>query len=183
MSIKEWLNKNKSDGDSNNTSSPNVAITLEDITRGMQYAATSANTLIAHQYMKSLEPFFEPTESGSLVPKTIEMQIDEKHHFKLPLVALATPRGLMLDEMKVHLTVRTDLVEQQTVITQENQDTLGHFHVSLSPSSQSKGGRDSQHVDIEMHFKVLDPPESVMRLIDEYTNRILPQSTQNEGES
>lgn len=36
------------------------------------------------------------------------------------------------------------------------------------------------HVDIEMQLTALNPPESIMRLIDEYTNLVLPQITQEE---
>ncbi|GKX53987.1 hypothetical protein SOASR030_00990 [Leminorella grimontii] len=194
MSLKDWL---RGKPDAQETSGENLGgagggeppqppenrgspITLADITRGMQYAATAANQLIAHQYMQSLEPFFEPMPDGRLSPRTVQMMLDEKHNFDLPLIALATPRGLMLEEMKVHLTVRTDAVEQVEAAPGENSDTVGRFQVSLSPHSKDKGGRDSQHVDIEMLFKVLEPPESVMRLIDEYTNRVLPQPVDTE---
>ncbi|EPE3184022.1 DUF2589 domain-containing protein [Cronobacter sakazakii] len=160
-----------------------MPITLADITRGMQHAATSANQLIAHQYMQALDPFFEHSDDGRLVPKVIEMQLDDNHHFKLPLVALSTPRGLMLEKMKVYLTVRTDAVEQQSAPAGVSDDAVGRFHVSMSPQSRDKNGRDSDHVDIEMQFTVLEPPESVMRLIEEYTNQVLPKPTDRSNDN
>lgn len=160
-----------------------MPITLADITRGMQHAATSANQLIAHQYMQALDPFFEHSDDGRLVPKVIEMQLDDNHHFKLPLVALSTPRGLMLEKMKVFLTVRTDAVEQQSAPAGVSDDAEGRFHVSMSPQSRDKNGRDSDHVDIEMQFTVLEPPESVMRLIEEYTNQVLPKPTDRSNDN
>lgn len=165
------------------TEFPPVPVTLEDITRGMQLAASSANQLIAHQYMQALDPFFDHMDDGSLTPRTLIMQIDEKNHFELPLVALATPRGLMLEKMKVHLTVRTDGVEQLSAGTPSLQDNVSRFHVSLSPASKDNEGRDSRHVDIEMQFTVLEPPESVMRLIEEYTNRVMPKPNAEESEN
>lgn len=162
-------------------SGPLLPVTLEEITRGMQLAATSANQLIAHQYMQALDPFFEHMDDGSLMPRTLIMQLDEKNHFELPLVALATPRGLMLEKMKVHLTVRTDGVEQMPAGMDSGQDNVSRFHVSMSPASKDGEGRDSRHVDIEMHFTVLEPPESVMRLIDEYTNRVIPMPNVKES--
>ncbi|ELY4521073.1 DUF2589 domain-containing protein [Cronobacter muytjensii] len=160
-----------------------MPVTLADITRGMQHAATSANQLIAHQYMQALDPFFEHSDDGRLVPKVIEMQLDDNHHFKLPLVALATPRGLMLEKMKVFLTVRTDAVEQQSAPAGVSDDAVGRFHVSMSPQSRDNNGRDSDHVDIEMQFTVLEPPESVMRLIEEYTNQVLPKPTDRSNDN
>ena len=193
MSFKTWLRGNKDEEPENKTEKeadgtpppvkgntppppadiPGVPVTLEDITRGMQYAATAANEMIAQQYMKALDPFFEPADDGSLIPRTIQLALDEKHYFDLPLVALSTPRGLMLEKMKVNLTIRTE--GMQTPSQQAGENELGRFHVSLSPSSDSKGGRDSRHVDVEMQFTALPPPESVMRLIDEYTNKVIPR--------
>lgn len=156
---------------------PGIPVTLADITRGMQHAASAANQLIAHQYMQALDPFFEHGDDGRLVPKVIEMQLDDQHHFALPLVALSTPRGLMLEKMKVFLTVRTDAVEQESALSATPEDTVSRFHVSMSPHSREGSGRDSGHVDIEMQFSVLEPPESVMRLIEEYTRQVLPKPT------
>lgn len=150
------------------------AISLEDITRGMQHAATAANRLIAHQYMQTLDPFFEHTNDGRLRPKTIEMALDDRHHFELPLVALTAPRGLMLDKMKVFLTVRSDAVQQLPTQLPEGEEGVSRFMVSLSPPSEQKQGRDSGHIDIEMQFTVLEPPECVMRVIEEYTRLVLP---------
>lgn len=150
---------------------PASAVTLEEITRGMQMAASSANQLIAHQYMQALDSFFDHSDDGSLTPRSVTMQLDEANHFELPLIALATPRGLMLEKMNVHLTIRADAVDQLPI--EGAGDNVSRFYVSMSPSSENNG-RDSRHVDIEMQFIALEPPESVMRLIDEYTNRILP---------
>lgn len=160
---------------------PNVPVTLEDITRGMQYAATAANEMIAQQYMKALDPFFEPAEDGSLQPRTVQLGLDDKHYFNLPLIALSTPRGLMLEKMKVNLTIRTEGV--QAPVQQNGENDFGRFHVSMSPASDNQGGRDSRHVDVEMQFTVLEPPESVMRLIDEYTNKVVPIAKVEESAS
>ncbi|CCK02840.1 FIG00553412: hypothetical protein [Cronobacter sakazakii 701] len=84
----------------------------------------------------------------------------------------------MLEKMKVFLTVRTDAVEQGV-----SDDAVGRFHVSMSPQSRDKNGRDSDHVDIEMQFTVLEPPESVMRLIEEYTNQVLPKPTDRSNDN
>ena len=201
MSIKNWLWGDKEDDSQENSEQevspqkalpeeqpseppptiPNVPVTLEDITRGMQYAASAANKMIAHQYMQALDPFFEPQADGSLAPRCVQIQLDEKHRFDLPLVALATPRGLMLEKMKVHLTVRSEGVEQQYQQTEAEQSEASRIHVTLSPASDGTEGRDSRHVDIEMQFTVLEPPESVMRLIDEFTNRIIPRPVSGEA--
>ncbi|PLY37102.1 DUF2589 domain-containing protein [Pectobacterium aquaticum] len=192
MSLKNWITgKNKKTENDNNTKKENPhstrndsitsskAMTLADIARGMQHAATAANQFIAHQYKQTLEPFFERDADGVLTPKTVAIQLDPQHHVELPLVALSTPRGLMLEKMKVRMTVRADAVSQDKITSSLDDHNITNFHVSMSPSGKKKG-RNSQHVDIEMQFTALDPPESIMRLIDEYTNLVIPKITQEE---
>ncbi|MFJ5447923.1 DUF2589 domain-containing protein [Pectobacterium carotovorum] len=196
MSFKNWItgeNKKTDKGDNtqgknptftqNDSMTSSKAMTLADIARGMQHAATAANQFIAHQYQQTLEPFFERDADGVLTPKTVAIQLDPRHHVELPLVALSTPRGLMLEKMKVQMTVRTDAVSQDEITSSLDDHNITNFHVSMSPSGKNKKGRNSQHVDIEMQFTALDPPESIMRLIDEYTNLVLPRITQEEKDN
>lgn len=165
---------------SNDQVTSSKTMTLADIAQGMQHAATAANQFIAHQYQQTLDPFFERNANGTLIPKTVAIQLDAQHHIELPLVALSTPRGLMLEKMKVQMTVRADAVSKEEITPSLNDYNISNFHVSMSPSGKNKKGRNSQHVDIEMQFTALPPPESILRLIDEYTNLILPQITQEE---
>ncbi|WP_113626301.1 DUF2589 domain-containing protein [Pectobacterium peruviense] len=193
MSFKNWITgKNKKPDSVDNSQEKNnhatlnnhvtssKAMTLADIARGMQHAATAANQFIAHQYQQTLDPFFERDADGTLTPKTITIQLDSRHHVELPLVALSSPRGLMLEKMKVQMTVRTDSVSKDEIASPLDDYNVSNFHVSISPSGKEKKGRNSQHVDIEMQFTSIEPPESIMRLIDEYTNLVLPRITQEE---
>ncbi|MBQ4772976.1 DUF2589 domain-containing protein [Pectobacterium versatile] len=193
MSLKNWItwgNKKPDNIDDaqkenphttlNDHVTPSKAMTLADIAQGMQHAATAANQFIAHQYQKTLDPFFERNANGTLIPKTVTIQLDSQHHVELPLVALSTPRGLMLKEMKVQMTVRADAAGKDEIAPPLDDYNISNFHVTMSPSGKKKKGRNSQHVDIEMQFTALDPPESIMRLIDEYTNLILPKITKEE---
>src|SRR5690606_17894602 len=103
--------------------------------------------------------------------------------FDLPLVALFAPRGLILEKMKVFLTVRANSVISPgnelspEHITKGNMEVMtpeSNFIVSLSPPTSESTKRERNHVDIEMEFSVLEPPESVMRMVDEYTRNIFP---------
>ena len=140
----------------------------------MQHAASSANQMLAQQYTALLDQFFDADENGTLVAREVELALDSQHRLALPLVSLAMPRGLALDEMTVNMTVRSDIAE--TLPAQgQGAGGVGRFYVSLAPHSSRDSGRDSEHIDIEMKFTALQPPEAVMRLIDEYTNRLLPR--------
>ncbi|MEF9481222.1 DUF2589 domain-containing protein [Ralstonia sp. 1B3] len=165
-------------GGSNGHGHPGVnGLTLDDITRGMQHAAASANQMLAQQYTTLLDQFFDADESGTLVAREVELALDSQHRLALPLVSLAMPRGLALDEMTVNMTVRSDLAEALPLHGAAT-GGVGRFYVSLAPHSQRETGRDSEHIDIEMKFTALQPPEAVMRVIDEYTNRLVPRPLQ-----
>ncbi|TXD61527.1 DUF2589 domain-containing protein [Ralstonia sp. TCR112] len=170
--------RNGGGSNSNSHGHPGLnGLTLDDITRGMQHAAASANQMLAQQYTTLLDQFFDADESGTLVAREVELALDSQHRLALPLVSLAMPRGLALDEMTVNMTVRSDLAEALP-LHGAAAGGVGRFYVSLAPHSQREIGRDSEHIDIEMKFTALQPPEAVMRVIDEYTNRLVPRPLQ-----
>ena len=68
-------------------------LTLDDITRGMQHAAASANQMLAQQYTALLDQFFDADDSGTLVAREVELALDSQHrpclYTALPAAALA----------------------------------------------------------------------------------------------
>ncbi|SOE97958.1 Protein of unknown function [Burkholderia sp. OK233] len=167
---------------------PPRGLALDDITRGMQHAAAAANQLLSLQYTTVLDQFFDQDENGLLTPRAVEVALDAEHTMPVPLVALATPRGLALDRMVVHLTVRADFTETLPAGGLAGGDQRGRFFVTLAPPSArpnaqgEQAQRDSQHIDIEMQFAALDPPEAIMRVIDEYTHRLVPRARHDDEE-
>lgn len=166
---------------------------LDDITRGLQHAASSANDLLAQQYMRMLEQFFDWDEHTSTMrAKSVLVEMGNGHQMHVPLVTLSTPRGLFLEKMIVHLTVRNDGA-QSVLVHDKHTEAKKHsanFSVSMAPRKRTGETRDSSMVDMELHFSSQSPPEAVMRIIDEYTNQILPQAKaaparegQNDGEA
>ena len=167
---------------------PPRGLALDDITRGMQHAAAAANQLLSLQYTTVLDQFFDQDENGLLTPRAVELALDAEHTMPVPLVALATPRGLALDRMVVHLTVRADFTETLPAGGLAGGDQRGRFFVTLAPPSArpnaqgEQAQRDSQHIDIEMQFAALAPPEAIMRVIDEYTHRLVPRARHDDEE-
>ncbi|WP_080428815.1 DUF2589 domain-containing protein [Burkholderia ubonensis] len=161
---------------------PPRGLALDEIARGMQHAAAAANQLLAHQYTAVLDQFFDRRDDGLLAPREVQVALDAEHTMPVPLVALATPRGLALERMVVHLTVRGDFTEAHPAGAFAGDDQRGRFYVTLAPRSANKdtqgnaGRRDSEHIDIEMQFAALAPPEAIMRVIDEYTHRLVPRA-------
>lgn len=165
-----------------NTPTPPRGLALDEIARGMQHAAASANQLLAQQYTRVLDTFFDSNDDGLLTARTVNVELDAEHTMPVPLVALATPRGLALEKMVVHLTVRGDFAEAMPI---DGGDHRARFHVTMAPPSKRTGEatgreRDTEHIDIEMHFAALDPPDAIMRVIDEYTHRLIPRPKRGE---
>ena len=149
----------------------NHAMGLDALVQGLQHAAFSANQYMAHQYVAVLSQLFEQAPDGSYNPDYAELQLDDGHRLNVPLVTLAPPRNLSMERMKMRLTVRGDATEAISTLT--GQGERGHFHVTMAPQPH-EGKTDSQNIDIEIDFVAQEPPEAVLRLLDEFIHRMTP---------
>lgn len=147
---------------------------LTDVTRGMYYAASTTMSLVGQQYILFLDQFFDKDDEGVLEAKTAKVALDDKHEISVPLIALVAPKGLSLEEMTVDVSVRVDQTELSAATKGDNAPiTRTRFGVTMSPFHRHDGERRrTDTVDVKMVFKASDPPEGMMRLIDEFANRI-----------
>nr|WP_232239692.1 DUF2589 domain-containing protein [Pseudomonas alkylphenolica] len=155
---------------------PITASDLCDITRGLQEAAAATNQLIAQQYIKLFDQFFDYDAQALGTPmkaKMVEVAMDDQHTMQVPLIALVSPRGLALERMQVDLSVRI----QNTETTPASEDLQRErFYVTVGGQNKRSGdARDPDEVQIRMQFQACDPPEALNRLIEEYTNLISPR--------
>lgn len=153
---------------------------LTDITRGMHHAASTTAAMIAQQYIRIIDQFFDVEDDGSMTAKMVKIHIDQKHYTMVPLITLVTPKGLALEKMRVEMSVKIDeaFVREATDSMDNSMATRSSFKVVLAPKSDVIGRR-SDITDIEMIFTSGDPPEGMMRIIDEYTNMIKPINNSN----
>lgn len=159
---------------------PMTSSDLIDITRGLQEAAAATHTLIAQQYIQLFDQFFDCNTGALGSPmkaKMVEVAMDDQHTLRVPLIALVSPRGLALERMQVDLSVRVNGIDTRQ-FAQDNlpADTRGaRFRVTVGASGRRGDQRDPDEVQIRMQFHACEPPEAINRLIEEYTNLILPQ--------
>ena len=76
---------------------PMSASDLSHITRGLHQAAAATHNLVAQQYIKLFDQFFDynPDDLGTpMKAKMVEVGLDEQHTMTIPLIALVAPRGL-----------------------------------------------------------------------------------------
>jgi hypothetical protein len=167
---------------------PMVSSDLRDITRGLHEAASSANSLIAQQYIKLFDQFFDynPDDLGTpMQAKMVEVALDAQHHLQVPLITLVAPRGLALDTMKVDLCVKVTSTEVEAVSHALENGELNseRFYVTLGGLRRDPAQRHPDEVQISLTFKACEPPEAVQRLIEEYTQLITPLRQPTPGQA
>ncbi|UVJ42331.1 DUF2589 domain-containing protein [Pseudomonas sp. LS1212] len=158
---------------------PMTASDLCDITRGLQEAAAATNNLIAQQYIKLFDQFFDYDADDLGTPmkaKMVEVALDEQHGMKIPLIALVAPRGLALERMQVDLSVRIQATELATASHALENGVVQseRFFVTVGADKRQGQQRDPNEVQISMQFQACEPPEAINRLIEEYTHLISP---------
>lgn len=158
---------------------------LCDITRGLQEAAAATNNLIAQQYIKLFDQFFDydPDDLGSpMKAKMVEVALDGRHGMRVPLIALVAPRGLALEAMNVELSVKIQSTELAAVnhALENGEFNSERFYVTLGGEKRDAQERDPDEVKISLQFKACEPPEALNRLIEEYTHLISPTMLQPE---
>ncbi len=152
---------------------------LTDITRGMHHAASTTAAMIAQQYIRIIDQFFDKRPDGTLEAKMVKIYITEKEYMMVPLISLVSPKGISLEKMRVEMSVRiteTTLKEATDQVDNSNA-TRSSMKVQLAPKHKDNfGKRRDDLTEIEMIFTAGDPPEGIMRIIDDYTNLIKPLS-------
>jgi len=160
---------------------------LTDVTRGMHHAALATSNMLANQYLFLIDQFFDKDDNGCLHAKMVRAQLDESHCMNVPLISLVAPKGIIMDKMKVAMSVRMEEadVKEATHDFDNSDATRASFKVQLSPRSESTnttGHRASDIIDLEMEFTAVEPPEGIMKIIDEYVNLIAPFELKTEEE-
>ncbi|MEE4666548.1 DUF2589 domain-containing protein [Pseudomonas alliivorans] len=161
---------------------PMSASDLRHITRGMHQAAAATHHLIAQQYIKLFDQFFDYNVEDPDTPmkaKMVEVSLDGDHSIHVPLIALVAPKGLALHKMDVDLSVRMHATELHKANHElENGDHHAEkFFVTFGNSKREGQGRDPDEVQIRMEFIACEPPEAINRILEEYTNLISPIRT------
>ena len=158
---------------------PMAACDRSSITRGLQQAAAATQHLVAQQYIKLFDQFFDYDIDDLGTPmkaKMVDVALDEQHTLRVPLVTLVAPRGLALEAMKVDLSVRMHATEQQKAshALENGELDCAQFFVTFGGDKNDHHPRKTDEMHISMEFRACDPPESIHRMIEEYTQLISP---------
>lgn len=157
--------------------------TLADITRGMQHAVNSTQQLTEQHFIHMLERYLP---EGKAIVQRIHLP-DGQHVLDAPLIAMIPANGLQLKEMTVQMAVRIDhsVCKKAAPRGVETDLTRTSFEVSFAPRSGERGvhkkaASQGSAVDITMKFIADDPPEGVARVMEYFTNSLVPKALETD---
>jgi hypothetical protein len=152
---------------------------LTDITKGLQYAASSTHKMCVQHHLSMLGQFFDDDDEGNLLPKIVKLDLGPDHKLNVPMISLMSPTSLTLDKMKVSLAVElennsTDSLNE-SIGGLNSSETGSSFKVRIN-TSKEKNDPNAKEMKIELTFKSIAPPEGLQRIIEEYSQLIQPLS-------
>jgi hypothetical protein len=179
-------------------------LTLPDIIRGLQYCVNSSQDIAEWHHIGTIGRFLR-TEAGeeNITPKDINkvitqtIKLNDTMAMDVPLISLADHSSLILDEMKVNLSLNlkdagfkkqdVEISKKQNGVTNGSVDRAA-FNVDLR---NAQADNKSTRIDLQLTFKVTNPPEAVSRIVDKLNdqlriyeidpktgNRIIPPNSQ-----
>lgn len=147
---------------------------LSHLTRGIQDAVQDAQAVAGQQLIHVLKSFFDP-DGEQWVPKVVRLEVAPGQQMDVPLISLVTPRAYFLDEMTVDMAIRLLPDEVKRAVVEGNSRAeRGSYSFDMLPSGKQG---DSSCVRLTMKFGSQEPPEGIMRLIEDLTNTITPFKT------
>jgi hypothetical protein len=141
----------------------------------MQHAVNTAQSILQQHWRDTLDPYFDD-ETGK--PITEKYLLPSGQLIEMPLIALVSPAGLVLDHMEIEMAVRIDAAEVKPHRSASQEETAQHrtsLRCSFAPLKKGED-RSMNSVMVKMIFKAGDAPEGVARLIEEFTNAVVPKS-------
>lgn len=176
-----WWGKKKPPPDHSND--PIEQQSLPDFVRGIQHAVNSGMVISE----KNVAAFMDRHLQDDGSPEIQNVKIPRSPYvIPVPTMTTAEPPNMLLEEMKVKMSVRMDrTVNKKAHPNSPAGMTRSSFHVSLTGtgnggSKDGNGGRQSNVIELEMTFKRGDPPEGVARVIEVLASTITPINEKGE---
>jgi hypothetical protein len=157
--------------------------TFADVTRGFTHCVNQAQELVERHYLQIMDRYFddEPEDrhgNKKQRPKLLSFKIAKDYVVHVPMVCLIPPSGLTIDELEVEMAMRINKHQLKKASAQEHAHkdhiTRSSFEVDFAPMHGPETGGSQNMMKVKMKFKAKEPPEGVSRVIDAYTNTVIP---------
>lgn len=155
--------------------------TLSAVVRGIQHAINSAIETQEQQFPRMIDRFFEKKTDDNdkeyLDPIVADVEVSPGHQLRVPLICLVNPTGLIMEAMRVRLSVRITKTKVKKATHDEDDKKCETTRTSFQvrPAKGEFGPhRRGDTIELEMDFKQGDTPEGVSRIIEAFANQIQP---------
>ena len=151
---------------------------LAALISGLHRAASASLDVAGEQHSRLIEQYFSPLKDGTMKPKMVRLQVDEKKYILVPLISMVPPISFRLDVMRMRFSVKLAKLTLEALQNSENLDS--DFVKIVIPPHSYKNGQRKDFVDIILEFKAGDPPQAVRHLLDTYSEAMTTY-TKEEG--
>lgn len=147
--------------------------TLSDIARGIQHAVNTSQEMLEQHYLRMLGRYFDKGNNA----KMVRIKVPPDSVMEVPLIALMSPTGMLLEELVLDLSLRIDETDIKKTRKPDGKIVeRTSFVISVGGGKKVDGkSKDTNEIDIRMVFKIGDPPEGIARIVDEFTKKIVPK--------
>lgn len=142
------------------------SFSLSEIIKGLQHAVSSASDILKAQQLETLSNYWD--EQGKPLTKTVYIA---DRQVQIPLIALVPHGALVMEtiEMKFNAEIGNFTHEFfKNPLTGTKQIT--HTDLLMNMSGVKADAQDKMEISIQ--FKIKDPTEGLLRLLDEYNKQI-----------
>jgi len=144
---------------------------ISDIIKGIQHAADSAREITTHNHIELMDKFFDVAPDGSFHAKMVKLSLSQDDsELLVPLVALIPPSSMRLEKLNVKMKVNAIGESLETDLKSIEGHNTSRTHFDVSTNVSGKRGL----VSIETTFASCELPESLMKIIDRFTDNIKP---------
>ena len=145
--------------------------TLTDIAKGIQYTVNAAQDVVEKFYIGLLDRYFDDDNN----PINMAVNLSDETTVDVPLITLVTPTGLELDELEVDMSLRVDGVSTKKEITKAGDEVeRASFDISFSGGGKANA-KNPNFIEMKMKFKKADAPEGIQRIIESFSNNVIPK--------
>lgn len=151
---------------------------LSQLTRGILDAVQDAEAVSGQHILHMLKTYFV-TEGEHTVPRYVQVKVPGPEGasptvISVPLISLITPHSYFLEEMDVELVASLSTGEVKRCVDEavDKHNLAKRMSYQIAMGAIQKD--DPNKATMRMKFRAADPPEGLMKLLDEIANTITP---------
>jgi hypothetical protein len=142
---------------------------LSWLIRGIMSAVQSASDIAGQQHLDLIKNYFQINDDGTITPKVINININDKQKMKVPLICMINPSSYKMSSMELEMHARFTNAEIKSA-----SDHIKNECLKSSCMVELGRSKNKNSINIKMKFEAEDDhPEALSRIVEELQNKIL----------